>query len=234
MVCSPASWSLTRTALWNRASEPIQLGDNQGVALASRGKRVVEPGTGTASAGQSVVEVDPILGDSELAQDLTLRSEVLLLGRAARVADQDSCPRRLLADGCQAPRWPALGAAISAITNLTTTTLPQRTHDVSIHQGPTNNGPGGRSGADHAAALRAGKIVKEMSKLSSKHQVTIPVSILREAGLAAGDELVIRASGQGRIEIERSEDLVRRFAGSLPAGTYPNGYLDELRGEWRE
>jgi AbrB family looped-hinge helix DNA binding protein len=73
-----------------------------------------------------------------------------------------------------------------------------------------------------------------MSKLSSKHQVTIPVRILREAGLTAGDEVVIRAYGAGRIEIERAADLVRRYAGSLPAGTYPPGYLDELRGEWRE
>jgi bifunctional DNA-binding transcriptional regulator/antitoxin component of YhaV-PrlF toxin-antitoxin module len=73
-----------------------------------------------------------------------------------------------------------------------------------------------------------------MSKLSSKHQVTIPVRILREAGLAAGDEIVIRSSGQGRIEIERADDLVRRYAGSLPAGTYPAGYLDQLRGEWGE
>ena len=73
-----------------------------------------------------------------------------------------------------------------------------------------------------------------MSKLSSKHQVTIPVRILREAGLAAGDEIVIRSRGQGRIEIERADDLVRRYAGSLPAGTYPAGYLDQLRGEWGE
>lgn len=73
-----------------------------------------------------------------------------------------------------------------------------------------------------------------MSRLSGKHQVTIPVRVLREAGLAAGDELVIRATGQGRLEIERADDLVRRYAGSLPAGTYPDGYLDELRSEWRE
>jgi AbrB family looped-hinge helix DNA binding protein len=71
-----------------------------------------------------------------------------------------------------------------------------------------------------------------VSKLSSKHQITIPVRILREAGLAAGDEVVIRSSGHGRIEIERAEDLVRRYAGSLPAGTYPAGYLDQLRSEW--
>jgi bifunctional DNA-binding transcriptional regulator/antitoxin component of YhaV-PrlF toxin-antitoxin module len=73
-----------------------------------------------------------------------------------------------------------------------------------------------------------------MSKLSRKNQVTIPVDVLREAGLTAGDEVVIRASGRGRIELERAGDLIERYAGSLPAGTYPPGHLSELRGEWRE
>ena len=60
-----------------------------------------------------------------------------------------------------------------------------------------------------------------MSRLSSKRQVTIPVRVLREAGLAAGDEVVIRASAPGRIELERADDLIDRYAGCLPAGTYP-------------
>jgi AbrB family looped-hinge helix DNA binding protein len=72
-----------------------------------------------------------------------------------------------------------------------------------------------------------------MSKVSSKNQVTIPVSVLRDAGLAAGDEIVIRAAGSGRIEVERADDLIKRFAGTLPRGTYPRGYLDGLRDEWR-
>lgn len=72
-----------------------------------------------------------------------------------------------------------------------------------------------------------------MSKVSSKHQVTIPVRVLSEAGLAAGDEVVIRAAGAGRLEVERADDLVARFAGSLPRGTFSPGYLDQLRDEWR-
>jgi len=58
--------------------------------------------------------------------------------------------------------------------------------------------------------------------------------VLKDAGLAAGDEVVIRVVGRGRIEVERAEEVIDRYAGSLPTGTYPRGHLDRLRNEWRE
>jgi bifunctional DNA-binding transcriptional regulator/antitoxin component of YhaV-PrlF toxin-antitoxin module len=69
------------------------------------------------------------------------------------------------------------------------------------------------------------------TRISSKHQATLPVDALRQAGLKPGDELVVEAAGAGRSVLVRADDLVERHAGKAP-GVYEEGYLRELRNEW--
>lgn len=73
--------------------------------------------------------------------------------------------------------------------------------------------------------------VKHLTKLSSKNQVTIPVDVLRTAGLEPGDQVIVRAVGPGQIEIKRRRDVIDEIAGTL-AGAWPPGHLKELRREW--
>lgn len=71
-----------------------------------------------------------------------------------------------------------------------------------------------------------------MSRISSKNQVTLPVDELRAAGLAAGDEIRIRATGRGALVVEAPQSVVDRFAGVFDRSVYPDGYLQRLRDEW--
>ena len=70
------------------------------------------------------------------------------------------------------------------------------------------------------------------TRLSAKNQATIPVEALRKAGLKPGDELRVEAAGAGRIVLVRDDDIIERHAGALP-DVYPEGYLKDLRAEWR-
>jgi bifunctional DNA-binding transcriptional regulator/antitoxin component of YhaV-PrlF toxin-antitoxin module len=69
------------------------------------------------------------------------------------------------------------------------------------------------------------------SRLSSKHQVTIPTDALRAAGLEVGERLVFHAEGPGRVVLEREADVLDEFSGAL-TGIYETNELATLRDEW--
>ena len=67
-----------------------------------------------------------------------------------------------------------------------------------------------------------------MSRISSKHQVTLPVETLEQAGLRAGDEVAIEAEGPDRIVVRRAERDPARALGVFD-GLYEPDYLERLR-----
>ncbi len=69
------------------------------------------------------------------------------------------------------------------------------------------------------------------TRVTSKHQVTIPAGAFAAAGLAEGDSLQGRALGPGRVLFERVADRVAETAGVFD-GIYPDGAVEELRDEW--
>jgi bifunctional DNA-binding transcriptional regulator/antitoxin component of YhaV-PrlF toxin-antitoxin module len=75
-------------------------------------------------------------------------------------------------------------------------------------------------------------MVKVMPRISSKHQVTLPVESLGVAGLAAGDEVTIEADGPGVIVVRRAVRDVEAALGVFD-GLYEPGHLDRLRSEER-
>jgi AbrB family looped-hinge helix DNA binding protein len=71
-----------------------------------------------------------------------------------------------------------------------------------------------------------------VSAVSRKNQITIPAEVMRQAGLAPGDDVRISSVGPGRIELVKTEELIDEFAGALDEAAYPDGYLDEVRRGW--
>jgi bifunctional DNA-binding transcriptional regulator/antitoxin component of YhaV-PrlF toxin-antitoxin module len=67
-----------------------------------------------------------------------------------------------------------------------------------------------------------------MPRISSTHQVTLPVASLADAGLRPGDEITIEAEGPGTIVVRRAQHDVDAALGVFD-GLYEPGYLDELR-----
>ncbi len=69
------------------------------------------------------------------------------------------------------------------------------------------------------------------TRISTKHQITIPADALRAAGLEVGDRVVAHADGAGRVVLEREHDVVAEFAGAM-TGAYTSDELEGLRAEW--
>lgn len=72
---------------------------------------------------------------------------------------------------------------------------------------------------------------RHTTRISSQHQITIPIDALRAAGLEIGQRLRVRADGPGRVILEREVDPLAEFSGAL-TGVYQPNELDSLRNEW--
>lgn len=70
------------------------------------------------------------------------------------------------------------------------------------------------------------------SRVSSKHQITIPVAAFSEAGLHEGDVVRVEAKGRGRVLVSRVDDLLDEYAGCLSTGGDLGSSVRRLRREW--
>jgi bifunctional DNA-binding transcriptional regulator/antitoxin component of YhaV-PrlF toxin-antitoxin module len=70
------------------------------------------------------------------------------------------------------------------------------------------------------------------SRVSGKHQITIPIAAFSEAGLREGDVVRVEAQGRGRVLIARVDDLLDEYAGCLSTGGELGRAVRGLRREW--
>jgi bifunctional DNA-binding transcriptional regulator/antitoxin component of YhaV-PrlF toxin-antitoxin module len=75
--------------------------------------------------------------------------------------------------------------------------------------------------------------VKDQTRVSSKHQVTIPAGAFRTAGFTPGDTLKVEAEGAGRVVLTRIDELLDRYSGCLQTGGELRERVEGLREEWR-
>jgi bifunctional DNA-binding transcriptional regulator/antitoxin component of YhaV-PrlF toxin-antitoxin module len=69
------------------------------------------------------------------------------------------------------------------------------------------------------------------TRVSAKHQVTIPMDTMAQAGLHTGDRLRAEVRGLGEVVLVREVDPLTRFAGAL-TDVYAPGELERMRNEW--
>ncbi len=70
------------------------------------------------------------------------------------------------------------------------------------------------------------------TRISAKHQVTIPLSAFVDAGFEVGDAVSAEAIGPGRVVLARQDPLLDEFSGALSTKGELRRTVDRLREEW--
>lgn len=73
---------------------------------------------------------------------------------------------------------------------------------------------------------------RDHTRISSKHQITIPLDAFVRAGFEAGDTVRVEALGPGRVTLTRLDALLDRYRGSMSPGAVTSEDIERLRGEW--
>ena len=76
--------------------------------------------------------------------------------------------------------------------------------------------------------------MKTTATVSSKGQITIPVWARKRLGIGPGDKVALRVD-DGKLVVEQVGEPARKLRGALRGvyGEDPDGYLKELRREWK-
>jgi bifunctional DNA-binding transcriptional regulator/antitoxin component of YhaV-PrlF toxin-antitoxin module len=82
-------------------------------------------------------------------------------------------------------------------------------------------------------AKKVKKKSRSHTRISAKHQVTIPANTFRSAGFEPGDTLRAEAEGAGRVVLTRIDELVDRYSGCIETGGDLRERVEGLREEWR-
>ena len=70
------------------------------------------------------------------------------------------------------------------------------------------------------------------TRISAKHQVTIPLNAFTDAGFNPGDAVMAEAIGPGRVVLTRTDALLDEFSGALSTTGEWRKAVEQLRGEW--
>jgi AbrB family looped-hinge helix DNA binding protein len=74
--------------------------------------------------------------------------------------------------------------------------------------------------------------VKELSKVTAKYQITIPMKVRKELCIVPGSEVDITKDGQKYVlVVDPIETVRKKWRGRFKGGPTTMEYMDEVRGE---